>query len=55
MIRAYRGVVPKVASSAYIDPSAQVIGDVEIGADSSVWPLSFCSFSSSCFQPLLSL
>ncbi|MEJ7605503.1 MAG: gamma carbonic anhydrase family protein [Bryobacteraceae bacterium] len=38
MIRAYRGIVPKIAASAYIDPSAQVIGDVEIGERSSVWP-----------------
>jgi carbonic anhydrase/acetyltransferase-like protein (isoleucine patch superfamily) len=38
MIRAYRGVVPKIAASAYIDPSAQIIGDVEIGERSSVWP-----------------
>jgi carbonic anhydrase/acetyltransferase-like protein (isoleucine patch superfamily) len=38
MIRAFRGVVPKIAASAYIDPSAQVIGDVEIGERSSVWP-----------------
>lgn len=38
MIRAYRGVYPKIAASAYIDPSAQVIGDVEIGERSSVWP-----------------
>jgi gamma-carbonic anhydrase len=38
MIRAYRGVVPKIAASAYIDPSAQVIGDVVIGEESSVWP-----------------
>jgi gamma-carbonic anhydrase len=37
MIRAYRGIVPKVAASAYIDFSAQVIGDVEIGERSSVW------------------
>ncbi len=37
MIRSYRGVAPKVAASAYIDPSAQVIGDVEIGEHSSVW------------------
>ncbi|HUQ92708.1 MAG TPA: gamma carbonic anhydrase family protein, partial [Bryobacteraceae bacterium] len=29
---------PKVAPSCYIDPSAQVIGDVTIGAMSSVWP-----------------
>lgn len=38
MIRAYRGVLPKVAASAYIDPSAQVIGDVEVGERSSIWP-----------------
>ena len=37
MIRAHRGIVPTVAASAYIDPSAQVIGDVEIGERSSVW------------------
>ncbi len=38
MIRAYRGVLPRIAASAYIDPSAQVIGDVEIGERSSIWP-----------------
>src|SRR5919107_1154729 len=38
MIRAYRGVVPRIAASCYIDPSAQVIGDVEVGERSSVWP-----------------
>jgi carbonic anhydrase/acetyltransferase-like protein (isoleucine patch superfamily) len=38
MIRAYRGVVPKVAASAYIDPSAQLIGDVVVGEKSSIWP-----------------
>jgi carbonic anhydrase/acetyltransferase-like protein (isoleucine patch superfamily) len=38
MIRPYRGVVPRIADSAFIDPSAVVIGDVEIGARSSVWP-----------------
>ena len=38
MIRAYRGTLPKVAASAYIDPSAQVIGDVVIGERSSIWP-----------------
>ncbi len=37
MIRAFRGAVPRVAASAYIDPSAQVIGDVVIGERSSVW------------------
>jgi carbonic anhydrase/acetyltransferase-like protein (isoleucine patch superfamily) len=38
MTRAYRGIYPKIAASAYIDSSAQVIGDVEIGERSSVWP-----------------
>ena len=28
---------PKIAASSYIDPSAQVIGDVEVGERSSVW------------------
>jgi carbonic anhydrase/acetyltransferase-like protein (isoleucine patch superfamily) len=38
MIRAYRGVVPRIAASCYIDPSAQVIGDVIVGERSSIWP-----------------
>jgi len=36
--RAYRGVQPRVDDSAYIDPAATLIGDVEIGPDSSIWP-----------------
>jgi carbonic anhydrase/acetyltransferase-like protein (isoleucine patch superfamily) len=39
MIRPYRGLTPQIAESAYIDPSAQVIGDVIVGERSSVWPL----------------
>jgi carbonic anhydrase/acetyltransferase-like protein (isoleucine patch superfamily) len=38
MIRPYRGHTAQVASSAYVDPSAQVIGEVSIGERSSVWP-----------------
>jgi gamma-carbonic anhydrase len=38
MIRSYSGKTPKIALSAYLDPSAVVIGDVEIGERSSVWP-----------------
>ena len=38
MIRSYRGIRPKIAASAYIDESAQVIGDVAIGERSSIWP-----------------
>ena len=37
MIRPFRGVHPQFPSSAYIDESAQVIGDVQIGEESSVW------------------
>ena len=37
MLRPYRSVHPRVAPTAFIDHSAQVIGDVVIGDDSSVW------------------
>jgi carbonic anhydrase/acetyltransferase-like protein (isoleucine patch superfamily) len=37
MLRSYKGQAPRVEPSAYVDESAQVIGDVEIGAESSVW------------------
>lgn len=38
-IRPFRGQLPRIASSAYIDPAACVIGDVEISDDASVWPM----------------
>jgi len=37
MIHAYQGVVPKIHPTAFVEDSAQVIGDVELGEDSSVW------------------
>ena len=37
MLRPYRGLLPTVHPTAYVDQSAQVIGDVHIGAESSVW------------------
>ncbi len=37
MIRSFKGRTPVVADGSYVDESAQVIGDVEIGAESSVW------------------
>ncbi len=37
MLRPHRGLVPRVHPTAYVDDSAQVIGDVEIGEESSVW------------------
>ena len=39
MIRSFEDTAPKIASSCYIDVNADVIGDVEIGANSSVWPM----------------
>jgi carbonic anhydrase/acetyltransferase-like protein (isoleucine patch superfamily) len=33
----YGGAFPRVDASAWIAPGASVVGDVEIGADSSVW------------------
>ena len=37
MLRAYRGTVPEVHPTAYVDESAQIIGDVHIGEESSIW------------------
>ena len=37
MLRPHRGRLPVVHRTAYVDASAQVIGDVDIGADSSIW------------------
>lgn len=37
MIRTFKGIAPTIEKSAYVDLSAQVIGDVHIGAESSVW------------------
>ncbi len=38
MIRPYKGRMPSIAASAYIDEAAVIIGDVTIGEHSSVWP-----------------
>lgn len=37
-IRPFEEHLPRIAESAYIDPTALVIGQVEIGADASLWP-----------------
>jgi carbonic anhydrase/acetyltransferase-like protein (isoleucine patch superfamily) len=37
MLRQFRGVQPNVHSTAYVDESAQIIGDVQIGEESSIW------------------
>ena len=37
MLRSYKGIRPRVGERVYVDASAQVIGDVELGDHSSVW------------------
>ncbi len=37
MVRPYKGIHPTIDPSAFVDETAQIIGDVEIGPDSSVW------------------
>ena len=37
MIRPFRGVHPQIHPTAYVEPSAQVIGDVHLGAEASIW------------------
>jgi len=38
-IRPYGGKFPQIAASAYIDPAAVIIGDVVVGENSSLWPM----------------
>jgi len=37
MVRPYKTIQPKLGARAWVDVSAQVIGDVEMGDDASVW------------------
>ena len=38
-VQPYLGVSPRLGPGAYVDPTALVIGGVELGADASVWPM----------------
>jgi carbonic anhydrase/acetyltransferase-like protein (isoleucine patch superfamily) len=38
-IRPYKDISPSLGAGVYIDAQAAVIGDVSIGADSSIWPM----------------
>ncbi|MNQ41127.1 UDP-3-O-[3-hydroxymyristoyl] glucosamine N-acyltransferase [compost metagenome] len=38
-IRTYQGLTPQLGERVFVDASAVVIGDVQLGDDSSVWPL----------------
>lgn len=37
-IRPYQGITPRLGANVYVDPAAQLIGDVELGDDASLWP-----------------
>ena len=37
MIRSYKGIIPTVPPTCYVDESAQLIGDVVLGENASVW------------------
>jgi carbonic anhydrase/acetyltransferase-like protein (isoleucine patch superfamily) len=37
MIRSHKGVAPTIPSTCYVDPSAQLIGDVVLGEHASIW------------------
>ena len=37
MLRAFQGILPKVAESAFVEETAIVIGEVDIGAEASIW------------------
>ena len=38
-IRSYKGVTPSFNSSVYVDESSVLVGDIQLGDNSSVWPL----------------
>jgi carbonic anhydrase/acetyltransferase-like protein (isoleucine patch superfamily) len=37
MIRSYKGITPQIPETCYVDDSAQIIGDVQLGEHASVW------------------
>jgi carbonic anhydrase/acetyltransferase-like protein (isoleucine patch superfamily) len=36
-VRTFKGMAPRIHPSCYVEQSAQIIGDVEIGEESSIW------------------
>lgn len=37
MIRSFKGISPTIPETCYVDQSAQIVGDVELGEHASVW------------------
>ncbi|QSX37322.1 gamma carbonic anhydrase family protein [Shewanella sedimentimangrovi] len=38
-LRKYKGTAPKLGSKVYIDEACVLVGDIELGDDTSVWPM----------------
>lgn len=38
-IRAYKGIYPALGERTYVDETAILVGDIQTGADASIWPL----------------
>lgn len=38
-VRAYQGITPQLEGHVFVDDAALVLGDVSLGADSSIWPM----------------
>lgn len=39
ILRAYKGMLPKIGVNSYVDESAVLVGDITLGNESSIWPL----------------
>ncbi|WP_106475609.1 gamma carbonic anhydrase family protein [Phytohalomonas tamaricis] len=37
-LRSFKGITPVLGERVYVDPASVVLGDVELGDDTSVWP-----------------
>jgi len=51
MIRSFKGKTPRIAGSALVSEDACIVGDVEIGEGSSVWPGAVIRADCSALQP----
>ncbi|MCD4864075.1 gamma carbonic anhydrase family protein [Pseudomonas sp. PLB05] len=49
-IRTFQGKTPHLGERAFVDATAVVIGDVSLGADSSVWPLTVIRGDMHCIR-----
>lgn len=38
-LRTYKGIAPRLGAGVYIDDSSVLVGDIELAADVSIWPL----------------